>query len=84
MAADVEGFGTCPICAGKFYEIKESLYCCGKHRKWLVSKCDTCNRYCFTDLPRLCPDCQTVSTNRLLGLGFSKDHRWMLRKYGFE
>ena len=74
----------CPICEGRFYEIKRSFHCCRKHRKWIVSKCDTCNRYCFTDLARLCPNCQKVSAHHVIGLGFNKDHRRMLHVYGLE
>lgn len=74
----------CPICKGRFYEIEESHNCCSRHRKWIVSRCDTCGKYCFTDLARLCPNCQKVSASRIIGLGFNKDHRWMLQIYGLE
>lgn len=76
--------GGCPICEGSYYAINRSFDCCRKHKKWLVSRCETCDRYSFTDLPGLCPNCQRVGAKRLIGLGFNKNHRWMLQVYGFE
>lgn len=76
------GKNKCPICLNDFYRVKMSLYVCDYHSSWLVTRCSSCKRMCFSDCVGICKKCHPNQPRALVGGG--KDHRAVLRKYGLE
>lgn len=84
MAKVINAGINCPGCYGDLYNVNIERECCDKHSFYIVTVCDECHRNCYSLTPGLCENClySTPRSNR--GLGFNKDRRAPLRKYGLE
>ena len=47
----------CPICAKKYWDVKDAEGVCKNHEHWLVTRCSGCRRYVFSDARSICPNC---------------------------
>jgi hypothetical protein len=73
----------CPICVQEFTSIQYSERVCAVHLNWLVTTCCVCHVVSFSDCSGYCMvHAQDNGSTRTLG--FNKDHRYMLRVYGYE
>lgn len=73
----------CPICVQGFTDIYHSERVCSVHLNWLVTTCRECGVVSFSDCAGYCmKHGQDNGASRTLG--YNKDHRYMLRVYGFE
>jgi hypothetical protein len=74
----------CVICSGNHYSIDKDNEVCDYHSSWIVTVCTSCHRTCYSDVVHICPRCLQLSSRNILGGGFSKNRRALLRKYGQE
>ena len=51
---------TCPICLENYYMTEFSAEVCKKHENWIVTRCQVCENYCFSDCRSLCPVCVPI------------------------
>jgi hypothetical protein len=76
---------SCPICLENYQAIAQSQDVCDFHLSWFVTHCDECNKITFSNMTKLCLHCAKNIRPLLIKTGgFAKDHRWMIRLYGFE
>lgn len=73
----------CKACEGDFYTTYDESIC-SYHEIWFVTICNICGRPCISFVRGTCPNCLMKMPKYAKGMGFGKDRRAPLRKYGLE
>lgn len=47
----------CPICAKKYWLVKDAEWVCKNHDHWYLTTCSGCRRLMFSDARGVCPIC---------------------------
>lgn len=61
----------CPICAGLYTLVEESLSVCIDHELWYVVRCRTCWKTSFSIQPSVCMHCLAQRNEEIRSLYFT-------------